>query len=165
MIGKLFRMLLASNIRLIDDVSQDIIAAANLGDRRFVGYGFSILRDAMDEGTELIHEFYEKASQHHGLGAEEKGRHWQEGSPVEILENMRLIQSHYVSIIMALEETSAEMDEEQARDFDRKRIQNLREMALRIQSGKMSIMEKDPTFWTPAMEADFKEALEYRLDR
>lgn len=164
MTGRQFRSLLAQNIRIIENTAEDVMAAASLGDRRFVGCGFSILGDVIDDGIDFIRGFYEGRYRRRGMGAtEERGRHWQEGAPIEILENMRLIQSYYTSIIKEIEATAAEMDEQQVRGFDRKRIQALREMALRVQTGKMSIMAKDPSFWTPAMEEEFREALEYRL--
>lgn len=164
MTGKVFRKFLAADIRLLFDVTQDIRAAASLGDRTFVRYGLALLGDAISDGTTLIHTFYEGQAKRTRIGAaEDKGKGWQSGSPIEILENMRLVQSYYITIIKSLEDTAAEMDEQEARVFDKKRIQNLREMALRIQTGKMSIVRKDPSFWTPALDEEFREALGYRL--
>lgn len=166
MTGKVFRRFLTANIRLLQDVTQDIHAASSLGDRKFVRYGFAILGDAITDGTDLIRTYYEGKKERANIGAaEEKGKHWQSGSPVEILENMRLVQSHYLAIIIALEASAAEMEEQEARDFDRRRIQALREMALRIQTGKMAIVKKDPSFWSHALEGEFREALEYRLSK
>lgn len=163
MTGEIFRKFLTADIRLLLDITQDVHAAESLGDRRFVRCGLSLLGDAISDGTNLIRTFY-KGQAKIKLGAsEDRGKHWQKGSPIEILENMRLVQSYYITIVRSLEETAGEMEEREARVFDRKRIQNLREMALRIQTGKMAIMAKDLSFWNPELEEEFKEALKYRL--
>lgn len=164
--GKIFRRLLAANTRLIRDVTDDIHAASRLDDKKFIRYGLSLLGDAISDGTDLIRSYYEGGERRRQLGAaEERGRHWQSGSPVEILENMRLTQSHYIAMITALETLTSEMEEQEARDLDRKRIQALREMALRIQTGKMAIVAKEASFWNDDLEKEFKDALEYRLSR
>lgn len=165
MIGKMFRSLLSANTRLIEDVSSDIRVAGSLGDSKFIRYGVSLLGDVVDDSTHLVHSFYEgQAASHRKLGASEgPGRSWDQGTPPEILENMYLIVAHYSALVKGLEDNSSLLDEDQARDLDRRRIQFLREMALRVQIGKLTIVKKDPEFWTSDMERDFKEALEYRL--
>lgn len=165
MTGAAFRRLMAMNTRLLRDVKEDILAADRLDDRRLLRHGIILLGDVTDDTTALVRKFYQGRSRAGRLGAaEERGRHWQEGSPAEILENMRVIAAFYVAQISDLEAMSATMDEDEARDYDRKRVQNMRELALRIQTGKASIVAKDRAFWTPRMEAEFKDVLEYRLD-
>lgn len=165
MTGKVFRSLMASNTRLIEDISSDIDAAGSLGDREFVRFGISLLTDVMEGSVDLIQRFYKGQERSGSLGApEEKGRHWQDGSPSEVLENMRVMMTHYTALIRWLAGTAYLMDDEvEERALDRQRIQYLREMAFRAQIGKMVIMQKDPSFWTAAMEIEFKDPLEYRL--
>lgn len=58
MTGRRFRSLLAANIRLLEDVAHDITAAASVADRHLVRSSLSILRDAIDDGVDLIRGFY-----------------------------------------------------------------------------------------------------------
>lgn len=167
MTGRFFRKLISESIRMVRDIFSDIRIAADRGDRKFVGYGVGLIEDIIDDDIEMIGQFYgiqEKKRRSLG-GSEEKGKHWMEGSPPEILENMYLLLSYYNSLIIGLKKNIEALDEIQARRLDRKNIQYLRELALRVQSGKSVIVEKDPSFWTDEMESDFKEALDYRLDR
>lgn len=157
-----FRKLLAMDTRVIEHVTQDILAAADLGDKRFVSYGVSLLADTIDGGTSLIRDFHERLEKVGRLGAGEE-IHWRGMTPPSIVANMRRIAAFYDSIVKSLEQTASEMDEHDARDLDRRRIQNLREMAIRIQTGKMAILEKDPGYWTSDLEEEFRDGLEYRL--
>jgi len=159
---KMFRKLLVQNTKLIRNVGEDIHAIQAIhGNPEHLKAAVRLLGEAIDDGVDLVHRFY---GEHSRMGGpEEAGRHWQEGSPTEILEGMYLVASHYLAIIKSLEDSAGAIDESQARDFDRKRIQALLEFALRIQTGKMAIREKDPNFWTDKMESDFKEILDYRL--
>jgi hypothetical protein len=157
---------MAAQTRLVLDVSADIDAASELGAQEHVRYAFRLLLDVISESVRIVRQFYGSGKRPNRMGAhEEPGRHWQQGTPPEILENMYVLVAHYQALIRSLEAHASLMEEQEARSLDHQRIQYLREMALRVQTGKMGILKKDPDFWTEKMELDFKEMLEYRLSK
>lgn len=117
---------MAGSIRLIQDVTNDIEVAASLGERKLIKHGFRLLGDVMADATYLIQKRFSSRPRM-SASHEEAGKHWQNGTPPEIVEDMRFVVRLYQAYADSLERTAGEMDEDQARGLDRRRIQYLRQ--------------------------------------
>lgn len=150
----------------IEGIAQDIRAAANVGDKRFVRYGFKLILSVFDGAQETLEAYFKPLPRSGRLGGsshEDKGRPWTDGSPQEIIENMYTAKGTYEAFIKAWNE-AAEMSEElEARRFDSRRVNYMRRLALIAMSGKSLIVKKDPEFWTDAMEDHFKDWLDFKF--
>lgn len=161
--GAAFRSMMAGYVRLIHEIGNDIEAAATLGERKLVKSAFKVFGDTISNATTLLMEYLPIKAARLSATHEEAGRRWDKGTPPEILEDMRLMVSFYQSFANELERTASEADEVESRNLERKRIQYLRQGALRIRIGKIEIVKQDPSFWTPALENEFHDWLKYPL--
>lgn len=147
---------------MINDVSRDIEVAASLGDSEFVGYATVILLDAARNAERTIDAYYVGLLEKPSLsGPADKGKHWMEEDPPGIIESVRTARGYYESVIKALKRDAEDVDEEAARELDSRRVNAMRRLALIVKSAKKVILERDPAFWTPELEEEFKEWLEF----
>lgn len=163
--GKTFRRLLAMDIRMINDVSRDIEVAASFGDSDFLGYATRILLDAARNAERTIDVYYVGLLGKSSLSGppEEKGKHWMEEDPPGIIESVRTARGYYESVIKALKRDAENVDEQAARELDSRRVNAMRRLAVIVKSAKKVILERDPAFWTPELEEEFKEWLEFEF--
>jgi hypothetical protein len=167
MTGKTFRKLMRADREAIEGIGQDIRAAASVGDGRFVRHGFKLLLSVMDGAQETMETYFKPLPGSGRLGAsipEDVGKSWIYGSPQEILENMYVAKSMYETFIEDWNWAADFSDEDEARQFDRRRVNYMRRLAIIVIVGKDLISKNDQQFWTDKMEHDFKDWLSFEFE-